>query len=450
MERHVRALVALTASAAAAALIATTVAGPALARDRDSAVAFKPGTDQSVIDWNRQLITIINTPKVQPPTIHPTRSFAMLQAAEYDAVVSITHADPPYLLRVDAPGPARPDAAADQAAHDVLAALYPSMAPAADRLLAAELQAIPDGTAKREGIKVGSTVAARLVKDRSSDGSAATPAAFVPGTGPGDYRPTPPNFPAPVFTNWGTVRPFVLERGSQFRPAAPPAVTSADYAAALNEVESLGRDTSTTRTADQTSIAKFWGAAPIWNVWNEIAQKTLDASGASLESAVAVFAQLDFALADTAIALYDGKYHDQVWRPVTAIRLGDTAGNPGITGDPTWTPLAVTAPDPSYPGAHSGFSEAAATVLSSFYGSFYGHREQLAVTSDGLPGVTRTFTSFQAAAEEAGLSRILAGQHTRIDHVAGQKLGRQVANFVLEDSEVHLGLGPHKIADTEK
>jgi hypothetical protein len=234
-----------------------------------------------------------------------------------------------------------------------------------------------------------------------------------------------------VFTNWGTIRPFVLERGSQFRPAAPPAVTSADYAAALNEVESLGRDSSTTRTADQTSIAKFWGAAPIWNVWNEIAQRTVDANGASLENAVTVFSQLDFALADTAIALYDGKYHDQVWRPVTAIRLSDTAGNPGIVGDPTWTPLAVTAPDPSYPGAHSGFSEAAATVLS----SFYGRREHLAVTSDGMPGVTRTFPSFQAAADEAGFSRILAGQHTRLDHVAGEKLGRQVADFVLDDSE---------------
>ncbi len=394
-------------------------------------MAFRPGTGQSVIDWNKELIAIISTPRVQPPTIHPTRSFAMLQAAEYDAVVSITHADRPYLLSVGAPRRARPDAAADQAAHDVLTALYPSMAPAVDQLLATELQAIPDGTRKRDGIKVGSTVAARLVKIRSSDGSAATPAVFVPGTQPGDYRPTPPTFAAPVFTNWGTIRPFVLERGSQFRLEAPPAVTSAGYATALNEVESLGRDSSATRTAEQTSIAKLWGAAPIWNVWNEIAQKTVDANGASLENAVAVFSHLDLALADTAIALYDGKYHDQVWRPVTAIRLGDTVGNPAIVGDPTWTPLAVTAPDPSYPGAHSGFSEAAATVLS----SFYGRHEHLAVTSDGMPGVTRTFTSFQAVADEAGLRRILAGQHTRLDHVAGQKLGRQVADFVLDDSE---------------
>jgi len=116
---------------------------------------------------------------------------------------------------------------------------------------------------------------------------------------------------------------------------------------------------------------------------------------------------------------------------VTAIRLGDTAGNPGITGDPTWSPLAVTAADPSYPGAHSAFSEAAATVLS----SLYGRHSTVTVTSDGMPGMARSFPSFQAAADEASLSRILAGQHTRLDNVAGQRLGSQVAGLVLRNAE---------------
>jgi membrane-associated phospholipid phosphatase len=123
-----------------------------------------------------------------------------------------------------------------------------------------------------------------------------------------------------------------------------------------------------------------------------------------------------------------------VWRPVTAIELGNTIGNPGITGNPTWLPLAVTAADPSYPGAHATISEAAATVLR----AFYGNDQQLAVTSDGDPGVTRSFDSFQAAANEATLSRLFAGQHTMIDLVAGQHLGRQVARFVLS----HLGSAP--------
>ena len=145
------------------------------------------------------------------------------------------------------------------------------------------------------------------------------------------------------------------------------------------------------------------------------------------EQTVAVFANLDLALADATIGLYDAKYHYLVWRPITAIQLGSTADNPGIVGDPTWNPLAVTAADPSYPGAHATISQAAATVLSAFYGDHH----RLTVSSDGDPGVTRTFNSFQAAANEATLSRIFAGQHTMIDLVAGQQLGSHVADFVL-------------------
>jgi membrane-associated phospholipid phosphatase len=426
-----KALVALTAVALSVGLAAPILALPAVAADRaTSTVAFAAGSGRSVVDWNRQLISILATPNAQPATIQPTRGFAILQAAEYDAVVSISHADRPYLSSVAAPRDARPDAAADQAARDVLAALYPSVSAGADQLLVSKLAAIPDGRAKQDGIRVGRAVAAHLVTVRSTDGSAATPAPFVPGTQPGDYRPTPPNFPAPVFTNWGDLTPFVLNRGSQFRPAAPPPVTSPTYAAALNEVKSLGRDSSTTRTPDQTVVAKFWGAAPIWNVWNQITQNISLAHHDSLEKTAKVFAKLDLALADGTVALYDAKYHYQVWRPVTAIRLGDTANNPGITGDPTWAPLAVTAPDPSYPGAHSAISEAAATVLTAFYG---GH-QRLVVSSDGMPGVTRSFSSFQGAANEAGLSRIFAGQHTPLDHKAGQRLGRQVGGFVLHHS----------------
>jgi PAP2 superfamily len=426
-----RALVGLTVGALSFGLAAPVFAVPAGAAERSaSAVALAAGSGRSVVDWNRQLITILATPNTQPATIHPTRSFAILQAAEYDAVASTAHGNRPYLFSFTAPRDARPDAAADQAAHDVLTALYPSVAAGPDQLLATELAAIPDGAGKQDGISVGQAVAAHLIKLRSTDGSAATPPPFVPGTQPGDYQLTPPKFPAPVFTNWGGITPFVLSKGSQFRSAPPPPITSAAYATALNEVKSLGQDSSTTRTADQTVFAKFWGAAPIWNVWNQIAQNTSLAHHDNLEKATKVFAELDLALADSTISLYDAKYHFQVWRPVTAIRMGDTANNPGITGDPTWTPLAVTAPDPSYPGAHSDISEAAATVLT----AFYGNHERLVVSSDGAPGVTRSFTSFQAAANEAGLSRIFAGQHTRLDHVAGQTLGHQVANLVLHHS----------------
>src|SRR5437667_5370822 len=158
----------------AAAAVAVGVAAPALAATAQpgprSSVAFMPGSGRSVVDWNRELITILGTPGAQPATVHPTRSFAILQAAEYDAVTSITRAAPSYRFRVPAPRGARPDAAADQAAHDVLTALYPALKAGPDQLLASELAAIPDSRGKQQGIRVGEIAAKPLIGLRSSDG----------------------------------------------------------------------------------------------------------------------------------------------------------------------------------------------------------------------------------------------------------------------------------------
>jgi membrane-associated phospholipid phosphatase len=400
-------------------------------------VASAPGSGRLVVDWTNEVLQIVKTPGLQPATVHPTRSFAIVDAAIEDAVVSTTHEGQPYLFTVKSHGSARPDAAAAQAAHDTLAVLYPSTTPQLDQLLSSELAAIPGGAAKDRGITVGHTVAQILLSVRANDGSALTPPAFVAGSQPGNYRPTPTSFAAPQFTNWGTVKPFVLNAGDQFRPGAPPALTSQAYATALNEVQSLGQDTSTARTADETEAAKFWNP-PIWNTWNEITSSLVTQQRTGLARTAQVFSDLNLTFADTAIAFYDAKYTYQLWRPVTAIRLADTDGNPATIANPTWNPLVPTAADPSYPGAHSAISEAAATVLS----AFFEPSTHLTVSSDALPGVTRSFDGFQAAANQAGLSRIFAGVHTRIDHEAGQDLGRNVAGFVLERSGTEgFGLG---------
>jgi hypothetical protein len=180
------------------------------------------GSGTIVIAWNKELLHIVKTTGAQPGTVHPTRSFAILHAAIYDAVVSITRDAPPYLFSVSAPRSARPDAAAATAGHDTLVALYPTMKAALDQQLAGELAAIPDGAGKQQGIQVGHPVAARLLAIRANDGSATTPQPFVPGNQPGNYQPTPPKFPAPVFTNWSNVTPFVLNNAAQFRPGPPP------------------------------------------------------------------------------------------------------------------------------------------------------------------------------------------------------------------------------------
>lgn len=386
--------------------------------------AFTPGSGQVAVDWNQELLTIEQTPGAQPATVHPTRSFALLNTAIYDSVVSITRADSPYQLRVEAPRFARADAAAEQSAHDILLSLFPSFAPQLNQLLATQLGSIPDSPAKKAGLRVGSRTANILLALRANDGSANTPSPFVPGNQPGDYQLTPPNFAPAVFTKWGTITPWVLKTGDQFRPPAPPSLASPEWAAAISQVESLGQNPSTARTPDETTIAKFW-APPIWNTWNEIADNQIKGHGTNLEQASHLLADLNLTFADSAIAFYDAKYHYQLWRPVTAIETG-TPGNPA---NPNWLPQAGnTAADPSYPAAHSTISEAAATVLS----AFFGPDQALTVSSDVLPGVTRSFGSFQAAADEASMSRIFAGQHTSIDVNAGSALGEQVAHFVLE------------------
>ena len=422
---------ALGAVGAAAVLAANAYAGTP--RTQTSPPQRAPRHDrmqpsgQPVIDWNRVLLSIVTTPGAQPATIQPTRNFAILHAAIYDAVNAIDRGHEPYLISVRAPRSASETAAADAAAQTVLLGLYPAQQAALDADYTAELAQVPDGPAKDKGVQLGERVAADLLKIRADDGSSVVPPPFAPGASPGDYQPTPPNFAPPAFTSWGQVTPFVLDRGDQFRPGPPPALTSDAYAAALNEVEMLGSASSTTRTAEQTQIGSFWNP-PIQNFWNQIAQTVATARHSDLPTTARLFAALNLSLADSVIAFYDAKYTYRLWRPVTAVRLAGTDGNGDTTADPTWLPLAGnTAPDPSYPGAHSTISAAAADVLA----RFYGDNQAFAVTSPALPGITRSFTSFSAAEAEAGLSRIYAGQHFRFDHVAGLTLGHKVARFVL-------------------
>jgi hypothetical protein len=387
-------------------LLTGTVAALASAAPAAAIAAPREAGASTVIEWNQALLRIVRTPGAQPPTVHPTRSFAMMHAAMYRAAI----VSPSTALV----------AAVAQAGHDVLAVLYPTAVADLDALLRAQLATAHD-TAR--GIRIGRTAARRMIELRAADGSAATPPAIPPGTEPGQYRPTPPAFNPPVFTHWAAVTPFVLDRADQFRPAPYPGLSSSRYADAINEVADFGRDSSTTRTADQTVQARFW-TGPIQNYWNEIAQSVLHTTG--LMTATRVFALLNLTFADAAIAFYDAKYHYRIWRPVTAIQLADTDGNPATTADPTWHSL-LTSSDPSYPGGHSVIGQAGATVLA----ACTGQRHRLVVTSEVLPGVVRTFDRLQDAADEAGVARFLGGVHTRLDHEAGQRLGAHVAGAVL-------------------
>jgi hypothetical protein len=385
-----------------------------------------------VVQWNRTLLVIVRTPGAQPATIHPTRSFAIMHAAIYDAVNAIDRTHRPYLVRLSGvPRDASQEAAAAAAAHRVLVALYPAFKTVLDAELQQSLAEIPDGNDKAEGIRIGQTVADRILAQRSNDGSNARPIPYVFGTAPGDYQSTPPNFPSqPQFTHWSRVTPFALERASQFRPGPPPALTSDTYSDAFNQIKSLGIANSTAATADEALTGRFWNGA-IQNYWNEIAQTVSLAHTLTTAQNARLFALLNLSFADDVIAFYDAKYTYNFWRPVTSIRAADTGINPETVADPNWLPeVGKTAPDPSYPGAHAVISASGAEVLISF---FERDHAEFNVTSEVLPGVERSFTSISAAAEEATLSRIFGGQHFRFDLTTGQRLGRDVADFVLDN-----------------
>ena len=403
--------------------------GGALAQDSLEAAA----TVTPVVKWNRTLLVIVRTKGAQPATVHPTRSFAIMHAAMYDAVNAIDRSHEPYLVELErVPAAASQDAAASVAAHDVLSALYPAFQTTLDSQLSEELAGLPADARRTQGEAVGHAVAAAVLDLRRDDGSAAQPIPFVFINAPGRYQSTPPNFPPePQFTHWSHVTPFVLRRADQFRPAPPPALTSDAYGDSFNQVKALGIADSTAATPGEKLIGRFWNGA-IQNYWNEIAQTATLRQGLTTANSARLFALLNLSLADSVIAFYDAKYTYNFWRPVTAIRAAALRTNPATQPDPNWLPEAAKTPnDPSYPGAHAAISAAAQAVLVAFFDK---DDISLNVTSEVLPGTERHFESFSAAEREASLSRIFAGVHFSTDEQAGEILGRRVADFVIDQS----------------
>jgi PAP2 superfamily len=410
-------------------LIAGTTVALLAAANLAPAMAQTTKPVSQVVQWNRMLLVIVRTPGAQPATIHPTRSFAIMHGAIYDAVNAIDGTHKPYLVRLGASRFASQEAAAAAAAHEVLVKLYPSFQPTLDAQLQQALAKIPNG-GKAEGISIGNTVADRLLALRTNDGSNAQPIPYGFGSAPGDYQSTPPNFPKqPQFTHWSHVTPFALENADQFRPGGPPALTTDRYSDAFDQVKSLGIANSTAATADEALTGRFWNGA-IQNYWNEIAQTAAVAHNLTTAENARLFALLNLSFADSVIAFYDAKYTYNFWRPVTAIRAAATDGNPETEADPNWLPeVGNTTPDPSYPGAHAVISAAGAEVLISF---FRKDHFEFSVTSEVMAGV-RSFTSFSAAAEEATRSRIFAGVHFLFDLTRGRRLGDDVADFVVDN-----------------
>lgn len=390
-------------------------------------VAAPAGADV-VLDWNGVLLNAIRIEKTPPPKA--SRAMAAVHVAIFDAVNGILGGYTPYHVTASAPGGASPEAAAAAAAHKVLVALFPAQQATFDAALTASLAAIPDGAAETAGVSWGEAVADQILALRANDHSSDVVPYGAP-VGGGWWVPTPPAFAAALLPNWPIVTPWCMTKGSQFRQGAPPFPTSKEYTAAYREVLRLGRKDSADRTADQTQIALFWadgaGTATPPGHWLLIAQGVAQQEHLSLLATSRLFALLSLSMADAAIVSWDHKYAFSNWRPVTGIQHADLDGNPKTTADPRWEPLITTPPFPSYSSGHSTFSGSASRILALFLGT---DAIGFSTTSDGLPGVTRSFTGFSQAADEAGQSRIYGGIHWQFDNQVGLSSGRTLAEHV--------------------
>ena len=355
-----------------------------------------------------------------------------------------------------------------------MANLFPSQATAFKAALTKDLERI-GSRGKDEGRKVGRRAAAAILALRKGDGSAKPEPRlgvdFIPSNQPGKWRQDPVSqLPIALGANWGRVTPFVIESGKAFRAPAPPALTSRAYATAFEEVKRLGGDGTTTpteRTADQSFAGIYWAydgmpslCAPP-RLYNQIAMTIADQKGSDFFELTRLLALVNVAMADAGIAIWESKYHYQLWRPVTGIREADQGtgptgrgdGNAATMGDPAFLPLGapasnLTGPDftppfPAYPSGHAGFGGAIFEVLRQFYGT-----DDIAFTftSDEYNGVTvgqdgvvrplhpRSFTSLSQAEEENGQSRIYLGIHWSFDKTEGIAQGRRVARFILRNA----------------
>jgi hypothetical protein len=373
----------------------------------------------AITDWDTKATAVAS------PAALGEREGAIVNIAMFDAVNSIERRYRPYLVQLAASEPISADAAAAAAAATALAALHPKRSDEFKSALAdylGKLAASPEAIAA--GTQLGETVAAKVVAARANDGATATDT-YRPKTRPGVYVPTA----TMVCSTWPTLRPFALASPSQFRPGPPAALTSKEWATDYNEIKEYGALESSHRTPEQTEAARFWlMTGP--QAYHPIAREVVLASHLDLEDSARFMALFAAALTDAYIAVFDAKYHYEFWRPVTAIRNGETDGNAATQPDPTWQPLDSTPLHPEYPCAHCILSGTAATVIEALTGG--QSLPELLLTSPTAPGVTHRWSNLDDFTAEVANARVWAGFHYRFSTRVGIAMGRQVGRYVTD------------------
>lgn len=376
----------------------------------------------AVTDWNETAIRAAASVGIS--TGWQSRIVAIAHAAMFDAVNSIERQYTTYAVEVSPPAGASAEAAAITAAHTVLKHLVPDQKTMLDAALTTTLVNVPDGATKEAGAAVGREVAAKLLELRSNDGIDAK-IAYTPGTAPGAWQPTPPDFRAAAGPERGAVTPFVLKASDQFTMPGPPALDSEAFARDMREIQSVGAHRNTSRTAEQTEVAIYW---TVWThmPFNAAARAAATTRGHSLVENARLFALLNMAGADSQIACWYWKYRFNFWRPVTAIRAADSAKNAALKSDPNWEPLLNTPAHPDYPSGHATYGGAAAEVLQAVFGD--DHVDVSFVST----GVTRTYTSFSQLDREIIDARVWGGIHFRQTDEDSSALGHKIGEYAVQ------------------
>jgi hypothetical protein len=407
---------------AAVPLLITLTAGTATAAATPSAAGA--GDPAVITDWNAIAVATLSadTTKQGVETILYT---AFVQGAVYNAVVGIEGRYAPYRFHAHAPRGALAQAAAVAAAHEILVTYVPSAQAALDADYAASLAQLHDGTAKTRGIAFGTRAADSLIRLRAHDGRNA-PIFFTQPPAPGVWRPTPPAF-LPMSAPWlAFVTPLLVHSATQFAPPGPPALTSARYTRDFNESKALGSLTSTQRTAAQTSTATFFSGSALVQ-YNAALRDQVTVRHLDIVDAARMFAAIDMSVADAEISVWHAKYVYGFWRPITAINLADTDGNPDTSPDPSWVPLR---PTPNYPEYPSGYNAFNSTVTHGLENLFQTRHVDLTLISTAVPDV-RHYDFGSALLQDVVDARVWLGYHFRFADTASRDMGQQIAAWTL-------------------
>jgi hypothetical protein len=407
--------------ASALSLLMTPVTGTAAARPAVTT------DDASVIsDWNAIAVTTLSGDTSKQPVEH-FLYLGFVQAAVYDAVVGVEGRYTPYRFRARARHGTSAQAAAVAAAHRVLVTYVPSARATLDAAYAASLTRIPDGKAEDRGVAFGIRAADHLIRSRVNDGRNGS-VHFTRPPAPGVWRPTPPGN-VPMSAPWfGFVRPLLARSPLQFGPPPPPALTSARYTRDFTEVKAYGSSTSTVRTTAQTDTAKFFSGNGLVQ-YNHALRDQVAVRHLDIVDAARMFAAVGMSSADALISVWRAKYDHGYWRPITAIHLADSDGNPATVADPAWTPLLTTPPYPEYP---SGYNVVNSTVTHGLEGLFRTRHLQLTLISTAMPGVTRSYDSGRALRRDAIDARVWLGIHFRFADTAASEMGRRLTAWTLD------------------